>query len=1045
MIRRFVMTFWVLIFSGSILFAGNLILKKKTVNSNQIIKTLPHNKIFNTPRSTSFKSRNSEKVLVILVDFQEDTDPTTTGNGKFQLKADSTYKISIGAPPHNEEYFAEMLKAVSYYYKASSYGFYTPEFEIFPHNKTCYTLPHEMAYYNPGTNSPDFVSKTEAYFHDAFTEADKDPEINFADYGHYLIIHAGADWQNDVNGDTPHDLPTMHVSLSPESQIQVDNGATTISYAFSIPETNSQDGHYGVPTAKICHEFGHSLGLIDLYNVKNFHPAVGYWDIMDSGGSTVLTLQGTDGKLYDVEGAIPALPCAWNRLLLWGEDFYRSKGMLKDISELGFDKTIQIKAAELPYQMMENNLYIVKVPISDHEYLLIENREIDADQDGGTAFHGALPITPNGTDYRVIVYPTKLDDPENKPTYEYDFVLPGWITESGQYLGGGLVIWDINDKIIYQEGVTNSDGEFVSNFDNNTINIHHAHRGVKIIEADGNDTIGNPASYFWTGTAFNPYFKWKPELNSDGFFVKWTDQIFNDTYDSESRPQFLTAEGNPVLYSINDISSIGSEMTFSFGLNFLDTAQKICKLDNIQNIGLIGRQKHLGGVVAELPIIHNDSLAVFSHYVNLSGHQDFWENFYWKIPVGTPSNFPIVSMDLDCDDDDEYSIVKDDSLIVISPKSVFRYGFGSKITDTPVYWKKDVTSKFAIATEDSVYFRSNKSDGNFSLPISNAKLTLLDNEVQVLSKEKLIKYDFNTDKILDIPVGINLGKEYPITLDNNGLVETYFWSCDSRIYKIDSGNPEEIFNLRDYTNSYPTNLSFAIMPSNNNPILFFGADNLVFAINLDGSLLKGFPMTLDNKQICEMTDITIINNDEELIGFLHDNTNGIFGININNAKLDDAFALHWDSNNNLNYFYWEGVSKHLSFIYSDLNGNVYQAFSKRFKKNPIIWEGYKNGINSSAKYFGTPTNSGNPEFTANVYPNPIKNHNARIRICGKTGEYVLKIYDIAGNEILKKNIKKEFDTDFDYRWNTDKLSSGVYFGFVKHNDKMQKLSIIIEK
>jgi M6 family metalloprotease-like protein len=1044
MVRRYLITFWILFFSGSILLANNIVFKKKTIKSNKTIKTLPHNKIFNTPNKKNYKSSNSDRILVILVDFQEDNDPTTTGNGKFQLKADSTYKISIGAPPHNKEYFSEILKAVSYYYNASSYGFYIPNFDIFPRHKTCYTLPHEMAYYNPGTNSPDFVSKTEEYFHDAFTIADNDTDINFSDYGHFMIIHAGADWQNDINNDSPHDLPTMHVSLSPESQIQVDNGTTTISYAFSIPETNSQDGHYGVPTAKICHEFGHSLGLIDLYNVKNFHPAVGYWDIMDSGGSTVLTLKGTDDKYYDLEGAIPSLPCAWNRLLLWGEDFYRSKGMLKDVTEIGFNKTVHLKAAELPYKMLENNLYIVKVPISDHEYLLIENREVDANQDGGTAFHGALPITAGGTDFRVIVYPTDLNNNSNKPNYEYDFVLPGWVSENGSYLGGGLVIWDINDKIIYQEGTTDSNGEFVSNFDNNTINIYHKHRGVKIIEADGNDTIGNPNSYFWTGTAFNTYFKWKPELNSEGYFVKWTDNIFNDSYNCESNPKFVTAEGNPVIYSIENISSIGSEMSFNFGLNFMDSASKICKVPNIQSVGLIGKQKHLGGVIAELPLIHNDSLVVFSHYYNSSNQQDFWENFYWKIYVGTPGKLPIISMDLDCDGDDEYSIIKSDSLIVISPKSVFRYKFDSEIIDTPVYYKNNKKSFFAIATKDSVYIRSNMNTQN-CLPIENAKICADNNIIHILNNDKLTNYDLLSGHKIEINSNIPLGKQYPVSLNNNDKQEIFFWSNDSKIYKFGDSSPQEIFNLRNFTTSNATNLGLAVDPKSNIPIIFFGAGNLVFAINIDGSLFPGFPMDLVNSCIKEYSDITIINKDKELIGFVHDTTNGILGININKAIPEDIFGLHWNSNTNLNYFYWENESAHFSFIYSDLDGNVFQVFSKYFKKNPIIWEGYKNGINSSINYTGKPIQTEFSDFSTNVFPNPVKNHNARIRISGKAGNYIIKIYDIAGNEILNKNIKKEFDTDYDFRWYTKNLSSGIYFGFLEHYNKKKKISIVIEK
>jgi len=50
----------------------------------------------------------------------------------------------------------------------------------------------------------------EEYFKTALETADSsDQEIDFARYGHYMIIHSGSDWQHDIMGDTPSDLPSF--------------------------------------------------------------------------------------------------------------------------------------------------------------------------------------------------------------------------------------------------------------------------------------------------------------------------------------------------------------------------------------------------------------------------------------------------------------------------------------------------------------------------------------------------------------------------------------------------------------------------------------------------------------------------------------------------------------------------------------------------------------------------------------------------------------------------------------------------------------------
>ena len=321
-----------------------------------------------------------------------------------------------------------------------------------------------------------------------------------------MIIHAGSDWQHDINGDTPCDLPSFFIRVGTGKEV-VDNGATVIKHACNVPETITQDAYeiveddytyvygYGATNAVYAHEFGHSLGLVDLYNTTNSRPMVGVFDIMDSGGQGMITIQDNydPNKYFAIEGALPMLPGAWSRNLIFG-DFFREKGITRaiDADFIDFSQDLKIRAAEAKYKN-DNTPHFYKVALSDKEYLLLENKSIDPDEDGGTTIKSAL----NG---RIALYPCPYVGDE--PSYEYDWLLPSWMDMYGRWYGGGLLIWHIDDEIIYDKGIIDSDGEFYSNYQNNTVNIRFAERGVRVIEADNLEDIGNPYSYFWTGTEY---------------------------------------------------------------------------------------------------------------------------------------------------------------------------------------------------------------------------------------------------------------------------------------------------------------------------------------------------------------------------------------------------------------------------------------------------------------------------------------------------------------------------------------------------------------
>ena len=97
---------------------------------------------------------------------------------------------------------------------------------------------------------------------------------------------------------------------------------------------------------------------------------------------------------------------------------------------------------------------IIKIPLGDKEYVLLENRSVDPDGDGATAVYSTL-------DSRVILYPTPIDDPTNQPSYEYDYLLPSFQKANGDAVGGGILAWHINEDIIYHQGVFDADGSWV--------------------------------------------------------------------------------------------------------------------------------------------------------------------------------------------------------------------------------------------------------------------------------------------------------------------------------------------------------------------------------------------------------------------------------------------------------------------------------------------------------------------------------------------------------------------------------------------------------
>jgi M6 family metalloprotease-like protein len=443
------------------------------------------------------------RIAAIRVEFVEDTTSLTTGNGRFVLTGsghvcDTTYDTTFAGtdilvdtligrsltydPPHNLTYFNRLMESLHNYYWKVSYNRLWLDWEVLPSGTDSgYQLPHEMKYYGDPQN---FVLGFFKLLRDAVEVADY--TVDFSEFDEIIVFHAGAPWQTDVLGDSPYDLvgaegSGMHQLFG--SYLLADGD--TIDAAILMPETSFQDGYASYLQGTLCHEFGHSLGLFDLYDVSGETMGMGSWDLMGTGN-------------WNSAGLVPPRLCAYNRI------------------KLGFDNPAVIDRAynSLPIKWAgsqdSTTPRIYKIPINGDEYFLIENRFTYINPD---TFHYVLPCTTNidSNGYRV------WKDNVFISVDDYESSLPP------AYNSGGLAIWHIDDQKISRAETLN------------TVNVGYP-KGIDLEEADGiqdfekniyriqNITAafyGSPLDVF-SSEGFNTGFSATTDPNTQDNFGNWT-------------------------------------------------------------------------------------------------------------------------------------------------------------------------------------------------------------------------------------------------------------------------------------------------------------------------------------------------------------------------------------------------------------------------------------------------------------------------------------------------------------------------------------------
>ena len=470
-------------------------------------------KINLNPRNSNFSY-----LVGVMVEFVQDNDPETSGDGKFLVDDDLAYinysdiqrcdknsKLVIDLPPHNSEYFSLQMEAVKNYYESITNNSITFEIDIIDN---IYQLSQSMSYYATSDQ------KIGSLFSESMELASYDIEqyiaLNNIDLSDvlFVVFHAGLGQEASQEFDpTIYDIRSAYVDPDMLNNVSLSSWTSinNIKRGIVLPETLNWifydviedifpvsfieydelnnlycDIQIGM-TGLFAHLLGFHFGFPLMSNVNTGDTRIGKFGLMDTGWS-------------NMNGIIPPRPNPWTRsnisqsVLGWvdvienNQSLYQNQSLLIDVDAIS-----------------DNSDQIYKFDISDNEYFLIENRNNRFDVNGQYSNMSIEDIINDENQFDedyleenddflsifdVVDFfssNNNYDIFEINSTYNiitkvknYDYGLPG----------SGILIWHVDEPSIE---------DYLTGVNNDLMN-----KSISLEEGDGIEHIGNPNYYLFT-------------------------------------------------------------------------------------------------------------------------------------------------------------------------------------------------------------------------------------------------------------------------------------------------------------------------------------------------------------------------------------------------------------------------------------------------------------------------------------------------------------------------------------------------------------------
>ncbi len=954
------------------------------------------------------------RILAILVQFQEDNDTRTSGNGKFDLSVPAA--PIIDAPPHDSSYFADhFLFAKNYFAKASNGKQHINATVL----GTVITLSKQMREYAPLNGNLPLAQMIE----ESWKKADSIyAGFAFHSYDLFVVFHAGVGKDIDLRSalgydPTPLDLPSLYFNLDALKKIfgaayngvPVQNSTFRIQNSMVLPETEVRQipsiggdftlklGINGLLVASIASH----LGLPDLFDSKTGKTAIGRFGLMDGQ------------SIFSFLGICPPEPSAWEKSYL---------GWTQPIEVYG-NKTLSAPAVSL-YSTGTDTVY--RIPISAKEYFLVENRQRDAKQNGQTLWmkwKGQLiqktfyfdDNTFNNTSIDSI-YGVVVD------VDELDWSLPGLINANNDYRGG-ILVWHIDETIIEKNLATN------------TINADPNLRGVDLEEADGSQDLGETYDFISPGSGS------EDGSPLDYWFSGNISPIFKNEFSETTYPNSLSNTFARSHITVKNFSVSQPRMTFE--VNVGDANIALLKHVKRSRIALGNFDKML------INDVNNNGDPEFILFDGLSINI-LKENFsaYTINPFGyfSSSLFPPVVIDNFFGNSTKMMGIVSGSAFSLTFIDSTASGGGIVVMvdttiTTPIH---SVNNKIYIGTASGrveKFFAPARR--TMYKPFNSAVklIALLPTEHWVAANADSLKNSFGNSVWLG---GKTASELVNARLESNENVSSVVRFNDNSISIYDA---QTLQLKQNFVAGYSGNSTLAIADINRDGKLdiLVGTGSSLSAFNRNGTIVENFPFkTLDGGNVVGCPVVIGLKNSNSIAIVFGSTSGQLYAIN-EKGKMLPGFPLQTGgivSSSAISADYLVAASTDTSVYFWKITG--------LFDTAKVYWNGYLATKSNSnfVENTGTVTQKSTellPKKFAYNWPNPVYSGKTIIRyFLGKSADVKIKILNMAGELVDELQGTNYAGLDNEVQWDVAKIQSGIYFAQITANGSGEEQSQIIK-
>lgn len=997
-------------------------------------------------RQISSSSPDTVHVLAVMVQFQIDDDSRTTGNGQFDLS--STYQDTvIDAPPHNRTYFQNHLLFLENYFKKVS------DVKVIVKSQVLdgiYTLPNKMQTYSPPTGATN--EAVGQLMQDTWRLVDSTASgIEFSRYDFFIIFHAGAGHDVDLVSvygydPTPFDIPSLYLGLSSLESffggdyrgVPVNQGRFFITNSAVLPETESRDIQSAVGTSRLelsingllAASLGSFLGLPDLFDTKTGRTGIGKFGLMDGQA------------IFSFNGLFPPEPSAWEKIFL---------GWVQPVTVQSGVSDLTIAAHRTDGAANTNVVY--RVPISTKEYFLMESRFRDPALNGQritTVVAGKLiekVFLTDDTSGFDAVNTTKIDgvviDVE-----DMDWSLPGGITDKGDTLRGGILIWHIDENVIETDLATN------------TVNVDPNHRGVSLMQANGAQDIGQ--------VIYSPFGDYIGEGSALDYWCREnTSPVYKNEFTPTSHPSSESyTHANSHIY-VTDFSKQGPVMTCrvqigdnvvrplpgfpkritQFSIPSAPMAGDVDGDGNDEIVILVDEQvfafrpdgktllRDSTGLVIKRALVLP---ALFD--VNGDGKLDIVSGGYYQLGYVTYGNRMKIWTVEDKNNDGEA-----DELLSIDPPAYGNYVSIWNSADGPRLLLGSDNRLFVLSTQGKI-------EAEHDLSISSLitvgspdarKAEWIAVGPHTGQSSQLIPWSFAEFQISSAAAGSDI--------DGDGDPEIVFIAYDGSGFDIVvlERNPTRIYSFPitpqpagDVIVSPPV---LGDIDGDGRRDIVLTVNDKLYAYNFSGHLLDHFPITLPNssgidRQYLRRTIVAPvlgdINGDGSLDILVGTPVGQVIAFDRSGNVLEGFPLMTGGTINSTPVLFQTGGKVGLAVTSSDGYLYAWQT-SGTYVPNNIAWGSYLRDARHTS--FEGSIVSGKPlsaEFLpasrAYNWPNPVYEGKTKIRYyVGSSAAVSIKIFDLAGEKVDEISAQGIGGIDNEVEWSVSNIQSGVYIARIE--------------